>query len=93
MLSLLLCNHSLLNCKNVSLILGYYFFSWSLENPHPEEIKSALDTRNQRKPNMHAMNLEGLSSDLKDNLTEDTRINYNEVMEQSQPSRVTFLFT
>ncbi|XP_044164283.1 ankyrin repeat domain-containing protein 66-like [Acropora millepora] len=82
--------------KRVAQIYGHQDcleFIESLENPHPEEIKSALDTRNHRKPNMHAMNLEGLSSDLKDNLTEDTRINYNEVMEQSQHSRVTFLLT
>jgi len=62
-------------------------------NPHPEEIKSALDTRNHRKPNMHTINLEGLSSDLKDSLREDTRITYNEDMEQSHHSRVTFLLT
>ncbi|XP_074635089.1 uncharacterized protein LOC141893642 [Acropora palmata] len=82
--------------KRVAQIYGHQDcleFIESLENPHPEEIKSALDTRNHRKPNIYAMNLEGLSSDLKENLTEDTRINYNEVMEQSQHSRVTFLST
>ena len=34
------------------------------------------------------MNLEGLSSDLKDNITEDTTINYNEVMNTSQAFKI-----